>query len=54
MASKSINILVKIWRQNGPNAQGAFEEHALRGISTDMSFLEMIDVLNEWLTKKGQ
>ena len=54
MASKTINILVKIWRQNGPNAQGAFEEHALRDISTDMSFLEMIDVLNEWLTKKGQ
>ena len=54
MASKTINILVKIWRQNGPNAQGAFEEHALRGISTDMSFLEMIDVLNEFLTKKGQ
>ena len=53
MASKSINILVKIWRQNGPLAQGAFEEHALKDISTDMSFLEMIDVLNEWLTRKG-
>ena len=53
MASKSINILVKIWRQNGPLAQGAFEDHALKDISTDMSFLEMIDVLNEWLTRKG-
>ena len=53
MSSKSINIIVKIWRQNGPLAQGAFEEHALKDISTDSSFLEMIDVLNEWLTIKG-
>ena len=53
MSSKSINIIVKIWRQNGPLATGAFEEHALKDISTDSSFLEMIDVLNEWLTIKG-
>lgn len=53
MSSKSINIIVKIWRQNGPLAAGAFEEHALKDISTDSSFLEMIDVLNEWLTIKG-
>ena len=53
MSSKSINIIVKIWRQNGPLAAGAFEEHALKDISTDRSFLEMIDVLNEWLTIKG-
>ncbi|MBM9536443.1 succinate dehydrogenase/fumarate reductase iron-sulfur subunit [Desulfobulbus alkaliphilus] len=53
MASKTINIIVKIWRQNGPLATGALEEHALKDISTDSSFLEMIDVLNEWLTRKG-
>jgi len=53
MSSKTINIIVKIWRQNGPLATGAFEEHALKDISTDSSFLEMIDVLNEWLTIKG-
>lgn len=53
MSSKTINIIVKIWRQNGPLAKGAFEEHALKDISTDSSFLEMIDVLNEWLTIKG-
>jgi succinate dehydrogenase / fumarate reductase iron-sulfur subunit len=54
MSSKSINIIVKIWRQNGPLATGTFEEHALKDISTDSSFLEMIDVLNEWLTIKGK
>lgn len=53
MASKTINIVVKIWRQNGPNAKGYFEDHALKDISTDSSFLEMLDVLNEWLTRKG-
>ena len=53
MASKTINILVKIWRQNDTTAEGAFEEYPLRDISTDMSFLEMMDVLNEWLTRKG-
>lgn len=53
MASKTINILVKIWRQNDTTAEGAFEEYPLRDISTDMSFLEMMDVLNEWLIRKG-
>ncbi|WP_028581637.1 succinate dehydrogenase/fumarate reductase iron-sulfur subunit [Desulfogranum japonicum] len=53
MASKTINIIVKIWRQNGPTAKGHFEDHALKDISTDSSFLEMLDVLNEWLAMKG-
>ena len=35
------------------STKAAFEEHALKDISTDSSFLEMIDVLNEWLTVKG-
>ncbi len=54
MASKTINIVVKIWRQKGPHAKGYFEDHALKDISTDSSFLEMLDVLNEWLARKGQ
>ncbi len=53
MASKTINIIVKIWRQNGPTDKGHFEDHALKDISTDSSFLEMLDVLNEWLAIKG-
>lgn len=46
---KTINIKVKVWRQAGPKAKGHFETFALDNISTDSSFLEMIDVLNEKL-----
>ena len=44
-----INIKVKVWRQANPKAKGAFETHKLSGISTDSSFLEMLDILNEKL-----
>ncbi len=54
MASKKISITVRIWRQAGPDAEGRFEEHRLEGINTDMSFLEMLDVLNEKLTLEGR
>ena len=46
---KTINIKVKVWRQAGPKAKGHFETFELNNISTDSSFLEMIDVLNEKL-----
>jgi len=46
---KSINIKVKVWRQASPKAKGAFEIYELNGISTDCSFLEMLDILNEKL-----
>ena len=46
---KTINIKVKVWRQAGPKAKGAFVTYDLKNISTDSSFLEMLDVLNEQL-----
>ena len=49
---KTINIKVKVWRQAGPKAPGAFETYELKNISTDSSFLEMLDVLNEQLIKE--
>ncbi|MDR3328269.1 MAG: succinate dehydrogenase/fumarate reductase iron-sulfur subunit [Prevotellaceae bacterium] len=49
---KSINIKVKVWRQAEPKAKGGFETHELKNISTDASFLEMLDVLNEQLIKE--
>jgi succinate dehydrogenase / fumarate reductase iron-sulfur subunit len=52
--SKSINLTLKIWRQNGPEGQGRFEIYPAKDISTDMSFLEMLDVVNERLTLEGQ
>ncbi len=51
--AKTITITIKIWRQAG-NTPGAFEQHVLDGINTDMSFLEMLDVLNEQLTLSGR
>ncbi len=50
----SINLTLKIWRQPNSDALGAFETYVLDGIHSDMSFLEMLDVLNEKLTKEGK
>ena len=49
---KNINITVKVWRQAGPKAKGAFETYKLQNISQGSSFLEMLDVLNEQLVNK--
>lgn len=49
---KTINIKVKVWRQAGPKAKGSFEVYDLKNISTDSSFLEMLDVLNEQLVSE--
>lgn len=49
---KNINIKVKVWRQAGPKAKGAFETYELKNISQGSSFLEMLDVLNEQLVNK--
>ena len=48
--TKHISINLKVWRQNGPGAPGRFEIYRAEQISTDMSFLEMLDVVNEQLT----
>jgi len=47
-----MNITLKVWRQKGPNTIGAMETHEMSNISGDMSFLEMIDVLNENLIRE--
>jgi len=54
MASKTINIDVKVWRQAGAKAKGKFEIYHLNNISTDSSFLEMMDVMNEQLVNEGK
>ncbi|MEE4134557.1 MAG: succinate dehydrogenase/fumarate reductase iron-sulfur subunit [Desulforhopalus sp.] len=50
----SINLTLKIWRQANSDALGGLETYNLDQINTDMSFLEMLDVLNEKLTKEGK
>ncbi|MHB8790071.1 MAG: succinate dehydrogenase/fumarate reductase iron-sulfur subunit [Desulfobulbaceae bacterium] len=54
MAAKTITLNLKIWRQAGSGAPGRFEAYRLDGLSTDMSFPEMLDVLNERLTLEGR
>jgi succinate dehydrogenase / fumarate reductase iron-sulfur subunit len=51
---KTINIKLKVWRQRGPKVKGSFETYKLDGVSTDSSFLEMLDMLNESLIKDGK
>ncbi len=52
--SKLMNLKLKIWRQAGPGAPGHFVDHHAKNVSPDMSFLEMLDVVNENLIKSGQ
>ncbi len=52
--SNTLNLTLMIWRQAGPDAQGQFERHDAKGISSDMSFLEMLDVVNQDLIASGK
>ncbi len=54
VSQKTISLTLKIWRQAGPEKPGRFETYRTGPLSTDMSFLEMLDVLNERLTLEGQ
>jgi succinate dehydrogenase / fumarate reductase iron-sulfur subunit len=49
-----VKITLKIWRQDGPDATGAMQTYRLADVSEDMSFLEMLDVLNEKLLADDQ
>lgn len=53
-SKQTLRLNLKIWRQEGPNEKGYFMEHKAEDISPDMSFLEMIDVVNQQLIKKGE
>ena len=48
-----MRIHLRVWRQNGPNAQGKLEIYTAEDVSPDMSFLEMLDVVNEQIIKNG-
>ena len=53
-STDTINITLKVWRQEGPNVKGRLETIPADNISTHMSFLEMLDVVNENLAKSGK
>lgn len=48
-----MNLTLKVWRQESQNAQGRMETYQVSDISKDMSFLEMMDVLNQQLIEEG-
>ena len=51
---KTLNLKLKVWRQDNADDRGRFEEYDADGIDTDMSFLEMLDVVNEGLIEGGK
>lgn len=51
--NKNINLTLKVWRQNGPNGSGTFVDYSAKNVSTDASFLEMLDAVNEDIISKG-
>jgi len=53
-SNKNININLKIWRQKNAKVKGAIETYKLDNVSTDSSFLEMLDQLNEQLVNSRQ
>lgn len=54
MSERHLNLKLKVWRQKNKTDKGQMEDYTLSGISTDMSFLEMMDTLNEKLTKENK
>jgi succinate dehydrogenase / fumarate reductase, iron-sulfur subunit len=52
--TKELNVTLKVWRQDGPEAEGRFDTIAAPGINDEMSFLEMLDLVNERLINEGK
>ncbi|TWT52035.1 Fumarate reductase iron-sulfur subunit [Thalassoglobus neptunius] len=53
-SDQNLNLTLRVWRQDGPSDRGRFVDYKVNGISTHMSFLEMLDVLNEQLVAAGE
>jgi len=51
---KLLNLKLRVWRQDNAEDSGRFEEYDAEGVDTDMSFLEMLDVVNEDLLEDGK
>jgi succinate dehydrogenase / fumarate reductase iron-sulfur subunit len=49
-----MNLTLHVWRQAGPNAEGKFVRYEAKDISAHASFLEMLDIVNERLTERGE
>ena len=49
-----MDLTLKVWKQKNSQAKGGFETFQVKNISSEMSFLEMFDVLNEQLIAEGK
>jgi succinate dehydrogenase / fumarate reductase iron-sulfur subunit len=52
-AVRTIGLTLKVWRQKNAQARGFFQKFVLRDLSTDMSFLEMLDIVNSQIEREG-
>ena len=50
----NMNLTLKVWRQKNSKTSGSFDSYSVKDISSEMSFLEMFDVLNEQLIKEDK
>lgn len=53
-STKTFSITLRVWRQAGPDQPGKFVDYPATNLSPNMSFLEMLDVVNDELTIKGE
>src|SRR5882757_4930713 len=53
-STKFISVTLRVWRQTGPSALGQFKDYPAKDLNPNMSFLEMLDVVNDGLTIKGE
>jgi hypothetical protein len=54
MSAKTMNLTLYVWRQKNASDKGQLVKYEANGVSPDMSFLEMLDVVNEGLIAKGE
>src|SRR5437762_3809921 len=54
MEHYTMHLTLKVWRQKNADSKGRFETYGVKDISSEMSFLEMFDVLNERLIREGK
>ena len=54
MEHYSMNLTLKVWKQKNSRDKGKFETYPVTNISSEMSFLEMFDVLNEQLIREDK
>ena len=54
MSEKTMDLKLRVWRQKDKDTAGKFVDYEAKNVSPDMSFLEMLDVVNEGLTQRGE